>query len=100
MNREHEADDICRVVIDNGLDSNQSVQNAAMGMYAWCRRTDVACRFFNGILSKDLVVWTSMIEAYAQANFPLKALELFKKMKTVKRKSSKGEVERQRKVKI
>lgn len=81
IHREHEADDFCRVVIDNGLDSDQSVQNAAMGMYARCGRIDVARRFFYGILDKDLVAWTSMIEAYVQADLPINALELFKQMK-------------------
>ncbi|KAK9271928.1 hypothetical protein L1049_002294 [Liquidambar formosana] len=81
VHRENEADDICRVVMDNGLDMDQPVQNAAMGMYARCGRIDIARRFFDGILNKDLVSWTSMIEAYAQADLPFEALELFKQMK-------------------
>ncbi|GMY13940.1 pentatricopeptide repeat-containing protein [Fagus crenata] len=56
--RENEVDDVCRVVIDNKLDFDRSVQNAAM----------------------DLVSWSSMIEAYAQADLPLEALECFKQM--------------------
>ncbi|XP_040369342.1 pentatricopeptide repeat-containing protein At1g11290, chloroplastic [Rosa chinensis] len=44
------------------------------------RKNDVARGFFNGIIDKDLVSWASMIEAYAQVNLPLEALELFKSM--------------------
>ena len=78
--RENEADGVCRVVIDNKLDFDRSVQNAAMVMYARCGRIDIARKFFDGILEKDLVSWSSMIEAYAQADLPLEALELFKQM--------------------
>lgn len=81
IRRELEADRIWRVVIDNGLDSDRSVQSAAMGMYARCGRIDVARRFFDGIPEKDLVAWTSMIEAFAEADLPIKALELFKLMR-------------------
>ena len=80
VNTGNEADDICRVVIDNGLDFDRSVQNAAMVMYARCGRIDIARRFFDGILEKDLVSWASMIEAYAQADLSLEALKLFKQM--------------------
>ncbi|XP_044502591.1 uncharacterized protein LOC123223500 [Mangifera indica] len=78
--RENDADDICRVVVDNGLEFDQSLQNAAMIMYARCGRMEMARRFFDRILNKDLVSWTSMIEAYAQADLSLEALELFRQM--------------------
>ncbi|PRQ49917.1 putative tetratricopeptide-like helical domain, DYW domain-containing protein [Rosa chinensis] len=78
--RSKEADEVCAVLIDNGLQFDRSVQNAAMQMYARCGRIDVARGFFNGIIDKDLVSWASMIEAYAQVNLPLEALELFKSM--------------------
>lgn len=77
---ESEADDVCRVVVGNGLDLDQSLQNAAMLMYARCGRMNMARRFFDGILDKDLVSWTSMIEAYAQADLSVEALELFTQM--------------------
>ncbi|KAL5864646.1 hypothetical protein ACOSQ3_002160 [Xanthoceras sorbifolium] len=77
---EGEADDICRVVVDNGLDLDQSLQNAAMLMYARCGRMDTARKFFDGIVNKDLVSWTSMIEAYAQADSSFEAFELFRQM--------------------
>ncbi|KAF8390777.1 hypothetical protein HHK36_025305 [Tetracentron sinense] len=78
--RESEADEIFRIVVNNELNFDQSVQNAAMRMYSKCGRIDIARRFFDGILDKDLVSWSSMIEAYVQADLPIEALELFKQM--------------------
>ncbi|XP_010264131.1 PREDICTED: pentatricopeptide repeat-containing protein At1g11290, chloroplastic [Nelumbo nucifera] len=80
VHRENEANAVCRTIVDNGLDLDQSVQSAAVGMYARCGRIDVARRFFDGILDKDLVSWSSMVEAYVQANLPAEALELFRQM--------------------
>lgn len=78
--RDNDADEIYRVVRDNKLDLDRSVQNAAMQMYARCRRIDIAGGFFDRICNKDLVSWASMIEAYVQSDLPLAALELFKRM--------------------
>lgn len=79
--RENDADEMYRVVRDNKLDLDRSVQNAAIQMYARCGRIDVARGFFDRIGNKDLVSWSSMIEAYVQTDLPLAALELFKQMK-------------------
>lgn len=80
VHTDKEADEVCRIAMENGLDLDRSVQNAAMRMYARCGRMDVARTLFDGITDKDLVCWASMIESYAQADMPLKALELFKQM--------------------
>ncbi|KAK3421257.1 hypothetical protein EUGRSUZ_G01917 [Eucalyptus grandis] len=80
VHREAEADVVCGVVKDNGLDSDLSVLHAAMVMYARCGRIDVARALFDGIHEKDLVCWSSMIEAYAKADMPLKALDLFREL--------------------
>ncbi|XP_030461873.1 pentatricopeptide repeat-containing protein At1g11290, chloroplastic-like [Syzygium oleosum] len=80
VRREAEADAVCRVAMDNGLDSDLSVLHAAMIMYARCGRVDVARALFDGIHDKDLVCWSSMIEAYAKADMPLKALDLFREL--------------------
>ncbi|XP_058102710.1 pentatricopeptide repeat-containing protein At1g11290, chloroplastic-like [Magnolia sinica] len=79
--RKNEADEIYRIVVENGLDSDICIRNALMGMYAKCRRVDIARIFFDGIPEKDLVSWSSMIEAYVQADLPIEGLELFKQMK-------------------
>lgn len=75
---EEEADDVCRLVMHIGVDLGRSVQNSAMGMYAWYGIVDIAWRFFVGILAKDLVFWASVVEFYAQANFPMAVLKLCK----------------------
>ncbi|KAI9073307.1 hypothetical protein K1719_044742 [Acacia pycnantha] len=80
VDTEKEADLVWRVVMDNGLDLERLIQNAAMRMYVRCGRMDVARAFFDGIIDKDLVSWTSMIESYAQADMPLEALGLFREM--------------------
>ncbi|KAI3442396.1 uncharacterized protein J3R85_001139 [Psidium guajava] len=78
VHREAEADVVCRVAMDNGLDSDLSVLQSAIIMYARCSRIDVARALFNGIHDKDLVCWSAMIEAYVKADMPLKALDLFR----------------------
>ncbi|XP_022925426.1 pentatricopeptide repeat-containing protein At3g26782, mitochondrial-like isoform X1 [Cucurbita moschata] len=80
VHSEKEADDVFRMAMDHELGLNQSVQNAAVGMYARCGRIDTAEEIFNGIHNKDLVSWASMIEAYVQADLPLKAMEIFREM--------------------
>ncbi|KAJ7008443.1 pentatricopeptide repeat-containing protein [Populus alba x Populus x berolinensis] len=79
--RSHEeADDVYRVVVENGLDFDQSVQSAAAGMFVRCGRVEVARKLFDGIMSKDLVTWATTIEAYVKADLPLEALGLLKQM--------------------
>ncbi|KAJ6710682.1 PPR CONTAINING PLANT-LIKE PROTEIN [Salix koriyanagi] len=75
-----EADDVYRVVLENGLDFDQSVQSAAAGMFARCGKMEVARKLFNGIMSKDLVTWATTIEAYAKADLPFEALGCLKQM--------------------
>lgn len=76
------ADDVYRVIKAHKLDSDLSVRNVAMLMYARCGCIDVARGIFDGMGGdKDLVFWTSMIKVYAQAELPLEALSLFKQMK-------------------
>ncbi|KAJ4960050.1 hypothetical protein NE237_019960 [Protea cynaroides] len=80
VHREDHARGICDVLVDCGLDLDQSVQNAVVGMYSKCGRIAIARRLFDVILDKDLVSWSSMIEAYVRADLPICALELFKEM--------------------
>ncbi|KAL5979915.1 hypothetical protein ACLOJK_039027 [Asimina triloba] len=82
--REEEADEIFRVIVGNRLELDICVQNAVMMMYAKCGRVDKAKRFFHKMPEKDLVSWSSMLEAYAQADLPMEGLKLFKEMKLQK----------------
>ncbi|XP_022774177.1 pentatricopeptide repeat-containing protein At3g26782, mitochondrial-like [Durio zibethinus] len=79
--RENVAHNVFRVIMDNGLDMDHSVRNATMLMFARCGRIDIARSLFDGFKYKDLVCWASMIDAYAHADLPLKALHLFNQMR-------------------
>ncbi|XVF59920.1 hypothetical protein PTKIN_Ptkin08bG0000700 [Pterospermum kingtungense] len=82
VQRETVAHHMCKVMMDNGLDMDQSVRNAAMLMFARCGRIDLARSLFDGFICKDLVCWASMIDAYAHADLPLEALHLFNQMRS------------------
>lgn len=76
-----EADELYELIVRQGLDSDLSIRNAMVGMLARCGRTQFARKVFDEISEKDLVSWTSMIEAYRQADMYADALNIFKKMK-------------------
>ncbi|KAJ4823964.1 hypothetical protein Tsubulata_039220 [Turnera subulata] len=77
---EKDADDVWRIAVDNGFHAEQSVNSSAIGMYARCGRMDIARRLFDGIGDRDLLTWSAMIEAYAQAELPVEAFGIFNEM--------------------
>ncbi|XWS30596.1 hypothetical protein CRYUN_Cryun24cG0132400 [Craigia yunnanensis] len=81
IRHENVAHDMRRLIIDNKLDMDQCVRNAAMLMFARCGRIDLARSLFDGFIYKDLVCWASMIDSYAHADLPLEALHLFNQMR-------------------
>ncbi|XP_020572798.1 putative pentatricopeptide repeat-containing protein At3g49142 [Phalaenopsis equestris] len=81
IRRSEDADDLYKLITRLGLDSDTVVLNAMMVMYSRCGRVGFSRRLFDGIINKDLVSWSSMIEAYAQADMFIKALNLWKDMK-------------------
>lgn len=54
--------------------------NILLDMYAKCGKISNARSLFNGICNKDVVSWTSMIDAYGSHGHGLEALDLFRKM--------------------
>ncbi|KAK8930729.1 putative pentatricopeptide repeat-containing protein [Platanthera zijinensis] len=80
VQRSEDADDLCKLIARMGLDSDIVVQNAMIVMYSRCGRVGFSRKLFDGIANKDLVSWSSMIEAYAQADMFAKALNLWKDM--------------------
>eukprot|EP01018_Ginkgo_biloba_P023309 Gb_30523 [translate_table: standard] len=67
-------------IIRNGFESDVSVENSLVAMYAKCRNIDVACQLFCKISRKDLVSWNTMIAGYSQNGQVNEALTLFYKM--------------------
>ncbi|WOL19753.1 hypothetical protein Cni_G28555 [Canna indica] len=56
------------------------LETSILNMYAKCGSIVLARRCFDQIVQKDVVAWTSMIEAYAIHGLGLEALELFYQM--------------------
>ena len=46
-------------------------------MYAKCGNMEKARCVFDGIVEKDIVTWSTMIQTYALNGFPKEALDLF-----------------------
>ncbi|EFJ19728.1 hypothetical protein SELMODRAFT_110462 [Selaginella moellendorffii] len=67
-------------VASQGLDSDDTVRNAIVNMYAECGNLDAANREFERIKRRDVVSWTVMVAANAQHGNPRDSLKLFWKM--------------------
>lgn len=68
------------VAIRHGFTSESQMCNVLLDMYAKCGKISHARSLFNCICNKDVVSWTSMIDAYGSHGLGLEALDLFKKM--------------------
>ncbi|KAK9284543.1 hypothetical protein L1049_023718 [Liquidambar formosana] len=68
------------VAVRLGFTYDTQLCNALLDMYAKCGKISNACLVFDGILQRDVVSWTSMIDAYGIHGCGLEALALFKKM--------------------
>ncbi|XP_042516472.1 pentatricopeptide repeat-containing protein At2g29760, chloroplastic [Macadamia integrifolia] len=68
------------MVIKTSLGSDIFILNSLIHFYAACGELDEAFKVFVKIPKRDVVSWNSMITAYAQADYPEKALELFRRM--------------------
>ncbi|WCJ24951.1 Tetratricopeptide repeat (TPR)-like superfamily protein [Euphorbia peplus] len=63
-----------------GFASDTQFCNKLIDMYAKCGRILIARALFDRVLNKNVVSWTSMIDAYGRNGYGSKALELFNKM--------------------
>jgi pentatricopeptide repeat protein len=68
------------VALRQGFTFDTQLCNVLLDMYAKCGKIFEARLLFDGICNKDVVSWTSMIDAYGSHGHGLEALELFKKM--------------------
>ncbi|KAH0971214.1 hypothetical protein GBA52_023370 [Prunus armeniaca] len=68
------------VAMRHGFTSDTQMCNVLLDMYAKCGKISNARSLFNGISNKNVVSWTSMIDAYGNHGNGLEALDLFKRM--------------------
>lgn len=68
------------VVIRQGFTDDTQLCNALLDMYAKCGKIRAAGLVFERIYRKDVVSWTSMIDAYGSHGCGAEALDLFKRM--------------------
>lgn len=68
------------VVIRQGFTNDTQLCNALLDMYAKCGKIRAAALVFERICRKDVVSWTSMIDAYGSHGCGAEALDLFNKM--------------------
>eukprot|EP01018_Ginkgo_biloba_P011802 Gb_29543 [translate_table: standard] len=67
-------------IIASGFESDVSVGNSLIAMYAKCGSVNVACRIFNEMHRRDVVSWNAMIVGYIQNGHATEALRLFREM--------------------
>eukprot|EP01018_Ginkgo_biloba_P003630 Gb_16328 [translate_table: standard] len=68
-------------VIRSGFESDVSVRNSLIAMYAKCRSIKVARELFDKMSKRDVISWNAMIAGYAQNGHAAEALTLFNQMK-------------------
>eukprot|EP01018_Ginkgo_biloba_P022446 Gb_27176 [translate_table: standard] len=73
-------------LIKAGLESDVSIGNALVTMYAKCGSLEDACHVFNGLLNPNMVSWTAMIAAYVQHEHVEEALAFFIEMQDAGKK--------------
>nr|AKH05172.1 chlororespiratory reduction 21 [Pelargonium transvaalense] len=66
--------------IRNNLESDLAVASSTINMYAKCNRMNSAIQIFNSTTKRDLVLWNSLLAAYAELGLSGEALKLFYKM--------------------
>lgn len=68
------------VMIRQGFTDDTQLCNAILDMYAKCGKISSGRLVFEGLPKKDVVSWTSMIDAYGSHGHGIEAFMLFKKM--------------------
>ncbi|KAK9268937.1 hypothetical protein L1049_000703 [Liquidambar formosana] len=66
--------------IRNNLDSDVVVASSTVDMYAKCERIDYARRVFDFTTQRDLVLWNTLLAAYAELGLSGETLKLFYQM--------------------
>ncbi|TKY68176.1 putative pentatricopeptide repeat-containing protein [Spatholobus suberectus] len=72
---------IDRYMSESGLVRNVFVATSLVDMYAKCGSVEEARRVFDGMVEKDVVCWSAMIQGYAANGLPKEALDVFFEMR-------------------
>eukprot|EP01018_Ginkgo_biloba_P031792 Gb_15843 [translate_table: standard] len=67
-------------IIRSGFESDVFVGSALVDMYAKCGSIENACRVFDKISTRDVVLWNAMIIGYAMHGCGREALQLFEQL--------------------
>ena len=65
---------------EKALESDLTLGNALIYMYARCKRLREAHRVFSQLTNRDIVAWNSLIGGYAQQGHGIEAIDCFKRM--------------------
>lgn len=66
--------------IRNGMEKVLAVTNALMEMYVKCGNMEEAKLIFDGVVSKDMISWNTLIGGYSRNNLANEAFSLFTEM--------------------
>ena len=66
--------------IRNNLESDVFVVSSIVDMYVKCERIDYARQVFNSTIKRDIILWNTMLAAYAELGQSGEALKLFYQM--------------------
>lgn len=66
--------------IRNGMEKVLPVTNALMEMYTKCGNMEEARLIFDGVMSKDMISWNTLIGGYSRNNLANEAFSLFTEM--------------------
>ncbi|PIN00806.1 hypothetical protein CDL12_14705 [Handroanthus impetiginosus] len=67
-------------VLKNGFDSEFTISNSLLSMYAKILETESAWKVFDEMPIRDTISWNSMINCFTQNGFFLEALKIFREM--------------------
>lgn len=68
------------LILKNGCDEEESIENVLISMYAKCGDLTSSKMVFDMVTEKGILVWTSMIGGYVCSGHPVEALDLFRRL--------------------
>ncbi|XP_072950613.1 pentatricopeptide repeat-containing protein At1g71460, chloroplastic [Typha angustifolia] len=65
---------------------NVSISTSLITMYAACGSLEYSIRVFDGMLRKNVIAWTALIDSYLKNGSPSNALDVFRSMQVANRR--------------